>query len=276
MTGRGGLAAAILLVWASTLIWHVKREYFRPFEALLAEAAATLPPGVAYYAIYSGEERTGWAQSRVDTLPGRAGFLVEDRMEGRLAGLGGAGRISLETSVRLGPTLALESFRLESRGPLGPVTARGTVEADSLLRMVVARGDEPPDSIRVRLDGPVVPATTLAMRLAAEESLEAGDRVRIPVFDPVSLSRRIAEVEVLAVETRSFPDSADTDVAGRWRVAGRDTVRAWLVERQVAGLTLRSWVDEDGRLVEADLGGGLRLERTAFELAYYPYRDRRR
>lgn len=276
MTGRAGLAVTILLVWAGTLTWHVKREYFRPARELLAEAAASLPPGVAYYAVYGGDARVGWAQSRIDTLPGRSGFLVEDRMEGRLPGIGAAGPISVETRVRLGPTLALESFRFESRGALGSMLARGSVEGDSLLRMVVTRGGEPPDSTRVRLDGPVVPATTLAMRLAAERSLEPGDRLHVPTFDPVTQSRRTAELHVVAVETRTFPDSADTDAAGRWHVAGRDTVRAWLVERRLAaGLSLRSWVDEDGRLLEADLGGGLRLERTAFELAYYPYRDGR-
>lgn len=274
MTGRSRLAVAILTLWVATLAWHVKRQYLRPFDEVLAETAGRLPPGTAYYAVYGGDERLGWAQSRVDTLPGGAGFLVQDRMEGRLPGLGSFGPTFLETRVRLGPTLALESLTVQSRGPLGPLSARGSVDGDSVLRLLVAR-EGPTDSVSVRLDGPVVPATSLAMRLAAERSLEPGDRIRVPIFDPVTLSRRIARVEVLARERRSFPDSADTDASGRWHVARRDTVRAWLVEREVAGLRLRWWVDEDGRLLEADLGGGLRLERTAFELAYYPYREGR-
>lgn len=271
MTGRAKLAVAILAIWGGTLAWHVKRQYFRPLEVMLAEAAATLPPGTAYYAVWAGEERVGWGQSRVDTLPDRGGFVVEDRLEGRLPGFGEDAPTFVTTRVRLGPTLALESFAVEWLGPLGPLSASGSVEGDSLLRLRVARGG-PPDSTRVPLDGPVVPATSLALRLAAERSLEPGDRLRVPVFDPLTLSRRIVRLEVLERATRTFPDSAEMDSAGRWYAARRDTVRAWLVERDVAGLPLRSWIDEDGRLLEADVGGGLRLERTAFELAFYTYR----
>lgn len=270
MRARSALAAAILLAWAATLVWHAKREYFRPADVLLAEGAARLPPGAAYYALYRDGERVGWAQSRVDTLPGRRGFVVEERMEGRLPGPWEDGPLRVETTVRLGPTLALESFRLESRGPLGSLAARGSVEGDSLLRWVATRGERV-DSARVALDGPIVPATALAMRLAAERSLEPGDRLRLPVFDPLTLGRREARFEVLRREARTYADSADTDGDGRWRAARLDTVRAWEVERRLAGLSLRVWVDEDGRWLEAELPGGLRLERTAFELAYYPY-----
>lgn len=271
MTGRGKIAMAILAVWVATLAWHVKRQYFRPLDELLAAAATTLPPGVAYYAVFRGEERVGWAQSRVDTLPADGGFLIEDRLEARLGGVMDGGPTLLETRTRLGPTLALESFVVRSRGVLGPLSARGAVEGDSVLRLEVRRAGGA-DSMRVALDGPVVPTSGLALRLAAQRSLAPGDRVRLPVFDPLTLSRRIAEVRVVSSERRLFPDSADTDEAGRWVVARRDTVSAWLVEQEVAGLRLRSWVDEDGRLLEADVGGGLRLERTAFELAYYRYR----
>lgn len=273
MTGRAKLATAILAIWTATLAWHVKRQYFRPLEEVLAEAAVTLPSGTAYYAVYAGDERVGWAQSHVDTLPDRSGFVVEDRLEARLPGLGGAPTF-LETRVVLGPTLRLKTFTVVARSPLGPFSARGSVEGDSALRIVVSRNG-PPDSVRIPLEGPVVPATSLALRLAAERTLEPGDRISVAVFDPVTLSQRIAQLRVIDRQTRTFPDSADTDPAGRWLAARLDTVRAWLVEQEVAGLPLRSWIDEDGRLLEAEVGGGVRLERTAFELAYYPYRETR-
>jgi hypothetical protein len=53
-------------------------------------------------------------------------------------------------------------------------------------------------------------------------------------------------------------------------------VEAWLIEHRIAGLPVRAWMDEDGRLVEME-GGGLRVERTAFELAFFEDRaDRSR
>jgi hypothetical protein len=58
-------------------------------------------------------------------------------------------------------------------------------------------------------------------------------------------------------------------VDGVWVTAREDTVQAWWIEQEVAGIRLRSWLDEDGRLLSADVFGGLRLERTAFELALF-------
>lgn len=272
MTGRAKLATAVLAIWIATLAWHVKRQYFRPLEQVLAAAAATLPPGTAYYAVYAGDRRVGWAQSHVDTLPGRTGFLVQDRMEARFPGLGDGGTARVETRIRLGPTLGLETFEVDAGGPLGTLRTRGAVEGDTLLRVVVSRNGTP-DSARIRLDGPVVPATSIAMRLALERDLEPGDRISVSVFDPLTLSQRTAQLRVLERAVRTFADSADTDPAGRWIAARLDTVRAWRIEQEVAGLSLGSWVDEDGRLLEAEIGGSLRLERTAFELAYYAYRD---
>lgn len=274
MTGRAKLATAILAMWIATLAWHAKRQYFRPLEEVLAQAAATLAPGTAYYAIFAGDRRVGWAQNHLDTLPGRAGFLVEDRLEARLPGTGGGAPVFVETRVQLGPTLSLETFQVAAQSPLGPLRAGGSVDGDSILRIAIQR-EGLPDSARIPLDGPVIPATSLALRLAVERGLEPGDRISVPVFDPVTLSRRIVQARVLERETRTFADSADTDPAGRWFAARLDTVRAWLVEQEVGGVVLRSWVDEDGRLLEAALGGGVRLERTAFELAYYPYRETR-
>lgn len=270
-SGRARLGLGILLLWAGTLAWHVKRQYFRPLEEVVALGARTLPPGAAYYAVQRDGRQVGWARSHLDTLPAGGGFLLEDRLEVFLP-LGPERVTVLASEVELGPTLALRRFAVESRGALGRFSASGRASGDTLLLVRVEREGRA-DSLRLSLDGPVLPSYALAMRLVAGGGLRPGDRVRLPVFDLASLSTRQALVRVLEGGLRSFPDSATVDEAGRWVPARRDTVRAWLVEREAAGLRLRTWIDEDGRLVEAEMAGGLRLDRTAFELAYYPFRD---
>jgi hypothetical protein len=90
------------------------------------------------------------------------------------------------------------------------------------------------------------------------------------VFDPVAVGARAEELRVLEAASLAFPDSADTDsISGVWIPVREDTVQAWRV-RQVSGdVSRESWVDEDGRLVDGDIFGGLRVERTAFELAFF-------
>ena len=268
MSTRKAIAVLVLAVWVVALGWHAKRLYLRPEAEVLADAARTLPPGVSYYAVYQGDRHAGWARSEVDTLPA-GGFVLEDRMRVSLEGLGIPGGAELNSRPELGPSRALRSFRGEASGLIGGLTADGRVEPDSVLSFRVIRGG---DTTRrsVRLDGPVVPSTALPLRVAAEGESEAGDRYRIQTFDPLQLSYQTQEVRVLERRVLTVPDSARRDSSsGEWVVARHDTVTAWRVARELAGVELESWIDEDGRYVEVSTGAGLRLERTAFELAYF-------
>lgn len=269
MSTRKLIAGAILLAWLGTIGWYAGRLYLRPEAERVARAARTLPPGVAYYAVHRGARQVGWARSRLDTLPGGSGFVLTDLLELDASGLGPGGVARLEARTHLGPALALDSFEVEARGLLGGVSARGRVVGDSLLEVTVA-GRADTTRTRLKVDGGIVPATALPLRLAASGTPEPGDRIGFPSFDPLGLRPTTVEVEVRERAMRTFPDSAARDpVTGTWRVARRDTVLAWRVAREVPGLTVEAWVDEDGRILDARVGQGLRLERTAFELAYF-------
>jgi hypothetical protein len=60
-------------------------------------------------------------------------------------------------------------------------------------------------------------------------------------------------------------DSAARNPSGEWRVAHRDTVRAWRIEGAPHGL--EAWVDAEGRIVAAQAGSYSAI-RTAFEIAF--------
>lgn len=262
-------AAAIVVLWLGAVGWYAGRLYFQPEAERLARAARTLPPGVAYYAAYRADRQVGWARSRLDTLPGGSGFVLTDLLEIDAAGLGPAGNVRLEAETHLGPSLDLDRFRITTRGLLGDVSARGTVSGDSLLEITVTG---PTDTTRrsLPLEGGVVPATALPLRLAAAGLPAVGDRIGVPSFDPLGMRPTTVEIEILERSILTYPDSAERDPGtGDWRTARRDTVLAWRVARDVPGWTVEAWIDEDGRILDARVGDELRLERTAFELAYF-------
>lgn len=258
---------AILLVWAGTLGWHVKRLYFRPVSELLAEAARTIPPGTAYYSVSREGHRIGWAQTDIDTLPGATGFLVSDRLVLGEGLLPGQDPLDVRVEATLGSTFALRAFDLSAVGIPGIRHVRGEVHGDTLIELEV-RGDAPSRRQAIPLEGPVFVAAAWPLRFAAEREVEPGERYELGVFDPLAGGRRRMSIEVVDRATRTFPDSVTAE-QGRWVTAREDTVRAWRVEHDLSGITLTAWVDEDGRLLEADAPGGLHLERTAFELAYF-------
>jgi hypothetical protein len=267
MVRRRWLALAVLLVWGGTLGWHVKRLYFRPLAALLAEAARTIPPGVAYYAVFQGDRRVGWAQTEVDTLPAASGFLLRDRLEIREALTPGTDPLSMTVEARLGPMLGLQTFRVETAGIPGIRQVEGEVRGDSVLDLRIT-GDQAARETSLPLDEPMVLAAAWPLSMAAQRDLKPGDQLRLNMFDPLASATRLVDLTVLAQEQKTFPDSV-TAVDGLWVSAREDTVTAWWIEQDVSGIRLRSWVDEDGRLLIAEAPGGLRLERTAFEFAFF-------
>ena len=45
------LGSVIVLVWLAMVGWQVRREYFQPELARLAEAALSLAPGIHFYTL---------------------------------------------------------------------------------------------------------------------------------------------------------------------------------------------------------------------------------
>lgn len=275
---RTGAAWLVVVAWLLVLAWNARREHFRPEAERLALGAATLPPGVAYYRIDAGERPAGMASIEIDTLPGRRGFTLREQYTVRLPGLGAAGETEIRAETWLGPGVTLDSLHRRTVRGGDTLRVRAVVRADSL------RWEGPADTVVRALSADAVVQTQASwpLRFVAAGGAETGEVRRLTLLDPVSGDLRDVELRTLDVAARVFADSADTDsVTGEWIVAGRDTVEAWHLERvdvptagaAEAPATRRArfdaWIDEDGRYVEADLAAGLRLQRTAFELAFF-------
>jgi len=264
---RRDLAGLVLVMWIAAMGWQVRRVYLQPESARLAAAARGIPPGVAYYAILRGEESVGWAQTEVDTLPGASGFRVVERSTVRLPGFGPAGESETRMESWLDQTLSLRRFEAVEVRSGDTAWIDGVVAGDSLIRLSWTAAGQTRGTA-IRLPGPVTTAAGWPLRLAASGAARAGDEYDVKVFDPIAWGLRTMRLIVFEQATRVFADSADLDsIAGRWYLAGEDTVSAWLVgDRGREGAT---WVDEDGRVIEGPVRGGLRKERTAFEIAFF-------
>ena len=265
MTRRTLLGGGILLVWLGLLGWQVRREYFQPEGVRLAEAALSLAPGVNFYTLRMGDRVVGLANSRLDTVPD--GFVLEDLLSLELPALGQTGTAVVRTRVNLSPSLVMKEFSFSLDSEIGRYSASGSVEGDTILRVELDAGGSR-QSITHRLSQPPLFAAVLPIRLAVGEGLEIGDRLRIPVFDPSSLSTRPVEIEVVEHDTILVPDSAAVDPAsGRWTPARLDSIPSWRVVEEYGGVEVESWIDADGRIVKASSPLGFSMERTEYELA---------
>ena len=270
---RGLVAAGILLFWLGVVGWHVRREYFQPELARLAEAALSLAPGTNFYTIRMGDRAVGLATSRLDTLP--EGFVLDDLLSLELPALGQTGTAVVRTRVTLSPSLVLQTFSFALDSDAGRYEASGSVVGDTLLLMDLAAGGSP-QSMSYRLSQPPVFAPVLPIRLAVGGGLRVGERIRFPVFDPSTLSTRAVDVRVMEHATLEVVDSARLDVrTGRWEPARLDSIPAWRIAEIFGGVQVESWIDVDGRVIRASSPLGFTMEKTEYELARQAMEDAR-
>lgn len=270
---RRTFGVLILGAWLAMVGWQVRREYFQPELARLSAATLSLAPGVSFYTLHMGGRSVGQATSRLDTIPD--GFTLEDLMSLELPALGQTGTAVARTRVELDPALVMRSFSFTLDSEVGRFEARGEVLPDTTLSVRVhSAGSE--QALSFRLSEPPVFSNVVPIRVAMGGDLRAGNRVRLPVFDPTSLSTRTVEVHVVEQDTVIVTDSVALDPAsGRWMQARVDTVRAWRIREVFGGVQIESWVDDDGRILRASSPLGFSMEKTEYELARQAQEDGR-
>lgn len=272
---RKTAAAVVLTVWVAMVGWQVRRQYFSPEFTRLAEAALALAPGVNFYSLKMGERIVGQASSQLDTLPEEqgGGFRLEDLMVLQLPALGQTGSAVARSNVRMNEALVMESFEFSLDSEAGRFIAAGTLEADSTLRVSIDAGGSAQE-IEFRMAEPPIFSAVVPIRIAMAGELTVGNTLHLPVFDPSTLSTRAVEYRVLEHDTLFAPDSAAIDLeTGRWSPAHYDSIPAWKLAEVHGGVQVESWVDEDGRIIEASSALGFTMAKTEYELARQAQED---
>jgi hypothetical protein len=267
------LGATIVLVWLGMVGWQVRREYLQPELTRLADAALALAPGVSFYTLSMGGRTVGQATSRLDTLSD--GFRLEDVMSLELPALGETGIAVARTSVKLNRSLVMESFEFTLDSEVGRFAASGALGADTTLNVTIrSAGSE--QNVSFRLPQAPVMSSVVPIRIAMGGALKVGETVRLPVFDPTSLSTRTVEVHIIEQDTLFVTDSAALDPgSGRWASARVDSIPAWRIAEVFGGIRVESWVDADGRVLRSSSPLGFSMERTEYELARQATEDAR-
>lgn len=261
MSRRGVVAVSVLAAWAAGLGLLLARELNPSAAARLADVALRVTPITTYYMAERGGRHVGFASIAIDTVP-HSLQVTEYLVTEADAGVRNTERFI----VRLSRGLSLRDYELLTSRGADTIRILGQV-VDSTLIVTSAgvRTNEvpitPPEfagairaTVAVLLDKPRVGATSM-LRSIEPATGRTGLR-------PV----RVADESLFVVV-----DSAIADSSGRWFAVHRDTVRAWRLIAEEPP-TLDAWVDAQGLIVESRTLDGLKLRRTAFELAFENWR----
>jgi hypothetical protein len=264
----------IIAAWLGALGWLGWRQLTSDRPVPQKGLPWLVQPGSAFLAATVGDSQIGIASVIVDT--GEAGLRVDELM--RLDPVGGYGAPSREL-IKISSRLSRD-FRLRSWS--GNVTERltvtgteGTVDGDSLLTVITTSGVRV-DTLRRRINGPVLTPAAIGLRLAARKNIALGDTLQVRVFDHTDLSLRTRLETVAAESTFVVPDSAVGDsVHDRWLVARYDTVHAWRLDAVEDGLPIQRWIDPNGLPVRVWTPMGITLQRGVYEILAINYRIER-
>lgn len=265
MTVRNIVAVAILGAWLAALGWHVRREYFGPPGLALAQGARGLAPGTHFFVVRMDSVAIGYASARFDTVPD--GYVFEDQTILDVPTMGNVERATTRTRVELDNQLSLRAFEFALQSAIGEFRVNGELGADSVLDLRVGAGGEEEQS-RLDVTGDVMLDAAVPLRIAASGGLEVGNAFSITVFDPSAMAERRIDMTVAAADTFIVADSARYDAPTQTFVTTvYDTVPVWRLDQAFGGVTVVTWVDEDGQMVRAESPLGFTIERTVFELA---------
>jgi hypothetical protein len=266
---RATLASVVIGLWLGGLAFLGRRELFRPHMDKLAEAGLRVSPGASYYAVLQQGQQIGFASSTIDTTDG--GITVHDYLVADLPIAGRLHRATARTEVTLTRKLRVSQFKMQIDAGFVPVDASGQMVGDTLLLLVVRSSPTQADTHHVRLEGPVLLPTLLPLAVALGDRPKPGEKLTLPMFDPISMAPRDVHLSVEAESVFVVPDSSVFDPArSRWIGARPDTVRAWRISTDsTSGRTgFSGWVDESGRVVLATQLLGMSLERRPYEVAF--------
>jgi hypothetical protein len=259
---RGIFGSLVLAAWAAGLALLFARELNPSPAARLADVALRITPITTYYMVDDGGRHVGFASIAIDTVPHAlqvTEYMVTEPASGA--------RHSDQLTVRLSRGLAMRDYEASS--------ARGADTTRILGRLVDSTLIVTSDGVTTDTVAVSPPAFAGAIRATVAVLLDkprVGATTALRTIDPVTGRTAVSAMRVDAESLFVVVDSAVADSSGRWFAVHRDTVRAWrLVTDEVP--TFDGWIDEQGLVVELRLASGLRLRRTAFELAFENWRQ---
>ncbi len=269
---RRTAAILILLVWVGAIGWLIQRQFVRTESQLLADAVFRISPGATYYSLDLGGQQVGFASSSVDTLADTV--QVRDYMLLEIPALGTLQRVEARTDANLTRSLQLREFEAGLRGDGVRFGASGRVTGDTLLSVEIESADSR-QTVRVPMDEPIILPALLPLQIVFGSEPAVGNEYHLKIFDPLLLKERYVNVTVTAESTLLVPDSAAFDsTTSMWVAARWDTLQAWRIVQDDAGLSVQSWIDELGQVVEATSPVGFTMHRTAFEIASLNFQRR--
>jgi hypothetical protein len=227
----------IVIVWVVLFGMLLQRDYF--IKTLDTREARVLKKDreESFSGIYFKRDRIGYVKTRL-VKDGDDSFQLSQEAYLVLNIMDQSHPIRLLVNARLDKTMLLQCFDFELSSPFYSMTAEGEVDG-STVNFILTTGKELiKDSIK--LASPPFLSTNRRGYLLKQD-LEPGDKLRIPYFDPISLSGKDTVLEYKGYD--------------KILIKGR-IHRLHHFTESFSGMKINTWLDDSGKVIKEESPAG--------------------
>ncbi len=239
LTLRKHFRLLITAIWVLLLGVLFSRDLFIPEISDRETSLIQKAKQERYYGVWFERKRIGYVAEVLQ--PTDKGFLLDQEARLLLNVLDTTQPIDMKVRARLSDSLLLQDFEFNFKSPFYTMTAEGYVEDDKVYFTLDTGASKINDS--VTLSGPPLLAVNDRSYLL-KQLQKVGQKIKVPSFDPVSLSGRESIVtyhgeEKLLVRRRIKVLHHFSEITG--------------------GIRINFWLDNEGRIVKEESPAGFKF-----------------
>jgi hypothetical protein len=228
---------AVIILWVVLFGLLLQRDFF--IRTLDTREAQVLKKDSeeSFSGVYFKGERIGYVKTRL-VPDGDEGYRVFQEAYLALNIMEQSHPVRLKVKASLDPTMLLKNFDFTLSSPFYSMSAKGEVIGNEVRFTLMTGKEQIEDSIR--LTSPPFLSTNRRGYLLKQD-LQPGDKVKIPYFDPISLSGKDTIIEYKGHE--------------KILIKGR-IHRLHHFSESFAGMRINSWLDESGKVIKEESPAG--------------------
>ena len=220
-----------ILIWLILFGLLLHRDYFVRTIDTREASALDRARRIEYQGIYFNDNKIGYVENHF--IPdGKNNLVVKQKAFMNINISGQTHPIDLDLEALLDPEDKLKQFSFDFSSPFYQMTATGIVEGSRVSFTLDTGNSVIKDEVLLD-DAPMLSTSRRSFLLS--QGIEEGEKVRVPWFDPLSLTAKESLIEY----------------RGKKRVLIHDRVyNLHRFTELFAGTRVNSWLDDDGNVVE--------------------------
>jgi Transglutaminase-like superfamily len=224
------ISVSVVLIWLVMLGALAARSGVSPVDAVDVRSAGLA--GDSWMGIYLNGDKVGYGHQSVVVTA--SGFHVTEEIYAELTVMGAKQEMTVGTVSDLDPKLALKTFDFSLKSGPADMKINGEVSGGGINAVVESSGTK--NKLSIPVNGPVHLASDIELMLR-RDGLEVGKKLRVPFFDPSSLSEQHMDIEVEAKEDMKLGDR---------------TVPVYRVRQDYAGVSIKSWINPEMGTIKSE------------------------